>query len=141
MREPVEVGRRALFGPGSRRSGSRALRLLLPSAGSGADIGGGLRIQGDGAAGPLSDRRNLALVSMVELELARPSAVVVMRQLLDAWRSAERLLDAASDASPERRELQTQVATLRALYQGLFAYVRHARVERVARLTVLPRVP
>jgi hypothetical protein len=55
---------------------------------------------------------------------------IVMQQILRAWRSAERQLDATFEGSLERRQIQAQVATLRALYQGLFAQVRHGLTER-----------
>jgi len=53
-----------------------------------------------------------------------------MRQILDAWRAAERQLDATFEGSLERRQVLAQIATLRALYQGLFAQVRQGLAER-----------
>ena len=72
----------------------------------------------------------LASAWAVGVSPARPSATLVMRQLLDAWRSAERQLEAAVEGSLERSQVQTQVATLRSLYQGLFVQVRRAQTDR-----------
>jgi hypothetical protein len=132
MREQVEAGQQAVFGPGSRSSGSRCLRLVRPWAPDEAAVGRGEGTRGGASAGTASDRSYLAPASVVELELARPSAMVVMRQVLDAWRSAERQLDTAFEGSVERRHIQIQVATLRELYHELYACVRHAQVEQAA---------
>ena len=112
--------RQGVLAPGSGRSVSRSLRLLEPWEPDESAAEGGGRIWDEGPARRTSDRR-LALVSAVQMELARPSAMVVMQQLLSAWRSAERQLDATFEGSLERRFIQAQVATLRSLYQGLFA--------------------
>ena len=105
---------------------SRNLRLLQPWAPDPAAPDGAGRIGADRPARQTRGRRTLASVSAVEVWPARPSARLVMRQLLDAWRSAERQLAAAVEGSLERTRVQTQVATLRALYQGLFVQVRYA---------------
>ena len=112
-----------VLAPRSGRSGSRSLRLLEPWEPDESAAEGGERIWDEAPAHRTSDRR-LALVNAVRVELARPSAMVVMQQLLDAWRAAERQLDATFEGSVERRLIQAQVATLRSLYQGLFALVR-----------------
>lgn len=129
MREQVEVGPRTMLDPGLVGSESPNLRLLRPWVPDGAALGGVGRTWPDGPAAWVSDKRRLALVSAAELELARPSAMVVMRQILDAWRSAELQLDATFEGSMERRQLQAQIATLRGLYQGLFAQVRQGMSE------------
>jgi hypothetical protein len=112
-----------VLAPRSGQSGSRSLRLLEPWEPDESAGEGGERIWDEAPAHRTSDRR-LALVNAVRVELARPSAMVVMQQLLDAWRAAERQLDATFEGSVERRLIQAQVATLRSLYQGLFALVR-----------------
>jgi len=61
-------------------------------------------------------------VGVDHARLDRPPAMEVMRQLLDAWRTAEREVVAA-DGSPELPRIQAHAATLRMLYQGLFAQV------------------
>ena len=119
-----------VLAPRSGRSGSRSLRLLEPWEPDESTAEGGGRIWDEGPARGTSDRRHLAVISAAELELARPSAMVVMQQLLDAWRSAERQLAATVDGSLERPQVQAQVATLRSLYQGLFTQVRHRQAER-----------
>jgi hypothetical protein len=77
-----------------------------------------------------SAERHLALVSVDEAQLERSSAAVVMRLLLDAWRSAERQLAAAADGSTERPQIQVRVATLCSLYQGLFGHVQDGQADR-----------
>ena len=69
-------------------------------------------------------------VSVDDAQLDRQPAMVVMQQLLDAWRTAERLLAATDEESPERPHLQVHAATLRLLYQGLFAQVQDGQSER-----------
>ena len=130
MREQVEVSGQTALGPGPIGSGSRNLRLLLPWEPDEAarEAGGGS--WADAPTRWAGNRRRPALVSAVELELARPSAMVVMQQILEAWRSAERQLDTTFEGSLERRQIQAQIATLRALYQGLFAQVRQGLGER-----------
>jgi hypothetical protein len=130
MSDQVEVGWRSVLGPGQIGSGSRSLRLLAPWTSDEAALWEDGHSRADGPAQWAGDRRRLALVSAVELELARPSAIVVMRQILDAWRAAERQLDATFEGSLERRHIQAQIATLRELYQGLFAQVRQGLAER-----------
>ena len=127
MREKVEADVQAGFGPGSRSSASPGLRLLQPWPPDEADAAGG-HTWADGP--PQRGRPELALVGVVDLDLGRPSAMVVMGQVLDAWRSAERQLAATVEGSLERPQIQVQVATLRSLYQGLFVQVRHAQAEQ-----------
>ena len=129
MRELVEGAPESVLDPGLVARESPNLRLLLPWVPDGAALGGVGRTWPDGPTRWVSDRRRLALVSAVELELARPSAMVVMRQILDAWRSAELQLDATFEGSLERRQIQAQIATRRGLYQGLFAQVRQGMSE------------
>jgi hypothetical protein len=129
MREQVEVGPPTVRDPGLVGSGSPNLRLLLPWVPDETAPATGRRGWPDGPAPSASNRRRLALVSAMELELARPSAMIVMQQILDAWRSAERQLDATFEGSLERRQIQAQIATLRALYQGLFVQVRRGFAE------------
>jgi hypothetical protein len=124
MREQVELGPPTVLDPALVRTGSPNLRLLLPWAPDEAAEATGGRGWPDGPTPWAGNRRRLALVSAIEMELARPSAMIVMQQILDAWRSAERQLDATFEGSLERRHIQAQIATLRALYQGLFAQVR-----------------
>ena len=116
--------------PGSRHAGSRKLRLLQPWTPDEVipEVGG--RTWTDGPAHWTRDRRVPASVSAAEVRAVRSSAMLVMRQLLDAWRSAERLLAATVQGSLERSQVQAQVATLRSLYQGLFVQVRHAQTNR-----------
>ena len=128
MRELVESAPPTVLDPGLVGSASPNLRLLLPWVPDEA-APGGARTWPDGPTPPVGNRRNLALVSAIELELARPSAMIVMQQILDAWRAAERQLDATFEDSLERRQIQAQIATLRALYQGLFAQVRQGLAE------------
>jgi hypothetical protein len=127
LREQFEVNRQSVLGPEPIGSGSRSLRLLQPWAPDDAERDGHGPGRADSPARRTSHPRHLALVSAVELELARPTAMVVMCQLLDAWRSAERQLAATMEGSLERPQIQTEIATLRALYQGLFARVRHGQ--------------
>ena len=115
--------------PGSGDDGPRSLRLLQPWASEAAPESGG-RLWPDGPARWTRDRRQLALPSDLEVQAARPSAMLVMRQLLDAWRSADRQLAATGEGSAERSQVQAHVATLRSLYQGLFAYVQDGHAER-----------
>jgi hypothetical protein len=130
MREQVDFGPRSVLGAGPIGLGSPRLRLLLPWVPDEAAPGAGGRSWPDGPTRWPGNRRRLALVGAIERELARPSARVVMQQILGAWRSAERQLDVTLEGSPERRQIQAQVATLRALYQGLFAQVRKGLAER-----------
>ena len=131
MREQVELGRRPDLGRGPGIPASRGLRLVEPWT---PDIAPG---PSRGAApedrpARINDtRRQLALVGVDDAQIARPPAMVVMRQLLDAWRSAEREVDSVGEGSPERPHLQAHAATLRLLYQALFARVRDAQTERV----------
>src|SRR6185437_6789586 len=90
--------------------GSRNLRLLQPWAPDEAAKGRG-HIPDGGSPQRTSDRRLLASVGAVEVQPGRPSAMLVMRQLLDAWRCAERELGATVDGSVERSQVQAQVAT------------------------------
>jgi hypothetical protein len=129
MREQVEVGSPTVLDPGLVGNGSPNLRLLLPWVPDEAAEATGGRGWPDGPVPWAGNHRRLALVSVIELELARPSAMIVMQQILDAWRSAERQLEATFEGSPERRQIQAQIATLRALYQGLFAQVRQRPAE------------
>jgi hypothetical protein len=124
MREQVDVGPPSALDPGPVGSRSPNLRLLLPWTPNEAAPATGRPGWPDGPTPWAGNRRRLALVSAIEMELARPSAMIVMQQILDAWRSAERQLDATFEGSLERRHIQAQIATLRALYQGLFAQVR-----------------
>jgi hypothetical protein len=55
-----------------------------------------------------------------------------MQEILTAWRFAERQLHATFEGSPERRRIQAQIATLRGLYQGLFAQIRQGFAEDVS---------
>jgi hypothetical protein len=127
MREQVEFGPRSVLGAGPVGTGSPSLRLLLPWIPDEAAPGAGGRSWPDGPTRWVGNRRRLAIVDTVERELARPSAMVVMQQILEAWRSAERQLASSVDGSLERSRVQGQVATLRSLYQGLFVQVRHAQ--------------
>ncbi len=119
MAERVDVSPQAAFDSGLRSSGRRMLRLVQPWARDDATPGRGERTED--LAWPTSEPRHLALVTTVELRLERPSAMVVMRQLLSAWRSAERQLDAAVEGSLERSQIEAQIASLRSSYQRLFA--------------------
>ena len=130
MREQVEFGPGAGLDQGTIEIGSPGLRLLLPWAPDEEAPAAWERSWPDGPTGRTGNRRRLALVSEIELELARPSAMIVMQQILGAWRSAERQLDATFEGSLERPQIQAQIATLRALYQGLFAQVRQGLAER-----------
>jgi hypothetical protein len=129
MREQVELGPPTVLDPGLVGSGWPNLRLLLPWVPSEA-ASGGVRTRSDGPTPWAGNRRHLALVSAIELELVRPSAMIVMQQILDAWRSAERQLSATVEGSLERSQVSAQVATLRSLYQGLFVQVRYAQTKR-----------
>jgi hypothetical protein len=108
--------------PGTRRS--RGLRVLEPWRPEGAPGGRRGRARNDRLAQMQSAQHHLALVSFDEAQLVRSPATVVMRQLLEAWRSVERELAAAPEGGPERSQIQAHAATLRLLYQGLFAQVR-----------------
>ena len=130
MREQVEVGPPTVLDPGLVGSGSPNLRLLLPWVPDEATPAAAGRTWPDGPTPWAGNRRRLALVSAIEVELTRPSAMIVMQQILDAWRAAERQLDATFESSLERAQVQGQVATLRSLYQGLFAQVRYAQIKR-----------
>jgi len=130
MREQVEFGPRSVLGAGPVGTGSPNLRLLLPWIPDEAAAGGGGRSWPDGPTGWPGNRRRLAIVGAIERELARPSATVVMQQILGAWRSAERQLASSVDGSLERSRVDAQVATLRSLYQGLFVQVRSAQTKR-----------
>jgi len=110
--------------PGIREA--RNLRLLAPWAPDDVAPEGDGRTWADSPAPWMRDWRLPASVSEVEPP-ARPSAMLVMRLLLDAWRSAERQLGATVEGSLERSQVQAQVATLRSLYQGLFVRVRSAQ--------------
>jgi len=129
MREQVELGREAGRERERWTRASRGLRLVEPWSPDLEPGGRRGRAREDRSAQVKGARRHLTLVSVDEAQLERPSAVVVMRLLLDAWRSAERQLALASEGSPERPDIQARVATLRLLYQGLFAYVRTPRPE------------
>lgn len=130
MRELVAAGRQSVVGPGPIGSRSGGLRLLLPWDPHEAAYGEEGHSWPDDHTRWASNRRRLAIVSAAELELGRPSAMVVMQLILDAWRSAERQLGETVDGSLERSRIQAQVATLRSLYQGLFAQVRYAQTGR-----------
>jgi len=130
MREQVELGRQTDLGRGPATRGSLGLRLVEPWT---PDIAPGLSrgaAPEDRPARIHDARRQLALVGVDEAQPERPRAMVVMRQLLDAWRSAERELAATAEGSAERPQIQVHAATLRLLYQGLFAHVRYAQTER-----------
>ena len=130
MREQVQLGRQTDLGRAPATRGSRGLRLVEPWT---PDVPPGSRkgaAREDRPAHIKNAQRHLALVRVDAGKLARPRAMVVMRQLLDAWRSAERELAAAAEGSPERPQIQVHAATLRLLYHGLFAYVRLGQSER-----------
>jgi hypothetical protein len=116
--------------PGSENAGPRNLRLfeLWAADEVGADEGG--RISTHGPARRTNDPPVPESMSAAQVVPARLPAVLVMRQLLEAWRAAERQLAAAVEDSLERSQVQTQVATLRSLYQGLFVQVRYSQIER-----------
>src|SRR6185369_13894898 len=87
MREQVEFGPGAGLDQGTIEIGSPGLRLLLPWAPDEEAPAAWERGWPDGPTGRTGNRRRLALVSEIELELARPSAMIVMQQILGAWRS------------------------------------------------------
>ena len=130
MREQIEFGSESGPGQGPIGIGQPGLRLLPPWVPDETAPVAQDRGWPDGATRWARDPRRLALAGAIERELARPSAIVVMRQILDAWRAAERQLDATFEGSLERRQVLAQIATLRALYQGLFAQVRQGLAER-----------
>jgi hypothetical protein len=123
MREEVEGGREGEFAP-EWGSGPRSLRLLQPWTRAASPDGRGTPSRIEDLTWPTSQRRHLALADVDEQHPERPSAMVVMGQLLEAWRSAERQLAATAEGGAERSRLQVQIATLRALYQGLFTRVQ-----------------
>ena len=123
MRHHVDVAPPPVLDPRLIARESPNLRLLLPWARDEAGRWDG-RSWADATTGGANDERRMAFASAIELEVARPSAMIVMQQILDAWRSAERLLDSTFEGSPERRRLRAEIATLRELYQGLFEQVR-----------------
>jgi hypothetical protein len=130
MREQIEFGSESGPGQGSIGIGQPGLRLLPPWVPDEARTAAQDRGWPDGPTGLARDPGRLDLAGATERELARPSAMIVMQQILRAWRSAERQLDATFEGSPDRRQMLTQIATLRALYQGLFAQVRQGLAER-----------
>jgi hypothetical protein len=132
MREQVEVGPPTLLDPGLVGGGSLNLRLLPPWAPEEAARATGGRSWPDSPTRQAGNRPRLELGSAIELELAGSSAIIVMQEILSAWRSAERQLRATFEGSPERRQIQAQIATLRGLYQGLFAQIRQGFAEDVA---------
>ena len=54
----------------------------------------------------------------------RASAELTMRDLLNTWRSAERLLESMPEGDGEWPRIQDQIVALRAAYQRLFAQIR-----------------
>jgi len=129
MRERVEVGPPMLLDPGLVGSGSPNLRLLPPWPPEEAARATGGRSWPDSPTRRAGNHPRLELGSAVELELARSSAIIVMQEILSAWRFAERQLHTTFEESPERRQIQAQIATLRGLYQGLFAQIRQGFAE------------
>jgi len=130
MREQVEPGRVADPGRGPLTRGSRGLRLVEHSTPDAPSRWRGQGAQQDRPAQTNSGGPHLVLVGGDEAQPERLAANVVMRQLLDAWRSAERQLASAAAGSPEMPQIQAHAATLRMLYQGLFAHVREGQPER-----------
>jgi hypothetical protein len=130
MRELVEPGRVADPGRGPVTRGSRGLRLVGPGT---SDVPSGWRREAAGQDHPAqmnSAGPHLVLVGGDEAQPERLAANVVMRQLLDAWRSAERQLASVAAGSPEMSQIEAHAATLRMLYQGLFAHVLEGQPER-----------
>lgn len=123
MREEVEAGREGEFAP-EWGSGPRRLRLLQPWTPQVTPDGRRAQPEIKDRTWPTSRQRQPPVANVDELTNERPSAMAVMGQLLDAWRSAERQLAAAAEGGAEQSRLQVQIATLRALYQGLFARVQ-----------------
>ena len=130
MREQVELGRQADLVRGPWTGGSRGLRLVELWT---PDVAPGWKGEGAPQDRPAQRKTTLPHLELLSVDEAQPerlSATVVMRQILDAWRSAERQLAAAAAGSPERSQIQAHTATLRMLYQGLFAHVRREQSER-----------
>ena len=130
MREQVGLGREADLVRGPRTRGSRGLRLVELWTPHVAPEWKGEGASQDRPPKRRTTRPHLELLSVDRAQPERLSATVVMRQVLDAWRSAERQLAAAAAGSPERSQIQAHTATLRLLYQGLFAHVRRGQSER-----------
>jgi hypothetical protein len=127
MREQVEVGQ---SGEVARlwASGPRSLRLLEPWEPDAAP---------QEAATPNEDlgwrpgtATRAPLVTFAELQPEPPPARVVMGELLEAWRCAERQLAVTADGEVEETGIQVQIATLRTLYQELFVLVQRRQPER-----------
>ena len=63
---------------------------------------------------------------------------VLIEDLLDVWREAERVLDELPDATPEHSQLQQDLAELRAMHQRLSdrRIVRTAKVIEASQDTI-----
>jgi hypothetical protein len=121
--ERVAISPQGFFGLGSVSSGWHPLRLVQPWPPDDAATGRGERTWPEEPARPTSQPHHLALVTVAGPQLERPSAMVVMRQLLSAWRSAERQLDGTVEGSLEQSQIQAQIDGLRSSYQRVFAQV------------------
>jgi hypothetical protein len=108
----------------------RNLRLLEPWVPDEGALDGGGDVWTAYPARWAGERQLPASANAFAVTPAQPSAMSVMRQLLDAWRSAERQLASTVDGSAERSRLLAHVATLRSLYQGLFVRVRSEQSNR-----------
>jgi hypothetical protein len=121
-----EISPPGVMAPGSEPVAPRNLRLLQSWASDDPpwleELSSGLVAAPDGLG-----RRRIPAWTSARVQPTRPSAMIVMRQLLDAWRSAERELAATAEGSLEQPQVLAQIATLRSLYQGLFVQIRYAQ--------------
>lgn len=116
--------------PASVPGAPRNLRLLEPWIPDAGATEGGRHAWAAQPARRAEEQRPAAAIDSVAGASPRPSAMFVMRQLLNAWRSADRQLAALIEGSQERSRLQAHVATLRSLYQGLFVHIRYTQSDR-----------
>lgn len=115
--------------PATGASAPANLRLLEPWIPD-EDLVGGGDVWTAYPARWAGERQLPASANAFAVTPAQQSAMSVMRQLLDGWRSAERQVAATVDGTPERSQVLVHVATLRSLYQGLFVRVRSEQFDR-----------